>query len=204
MPGFDDWRYRLKVGSVVGLWFCSLYFLTDLVTLNRTNLASLTTPLDRLIPFWPWFAFAYLSVTPLLCLPLLVLPKRTDIQALAATLMVQIALAALVFLVFPVTGPNPAPTQAPKVFYWADAVNLSYNNFPSLHVALTATTALALRGHLGRVQGLVMLWAAAICVSTLFTWQHTLADVSGGLALAALGHWAIRPRISARLAATPG
>jgi hypothetical protein len=57
-------------------------------------------------------------------------------------------------------------------------MNLSYNNFPSLHVAFAVSAAWAYR-RLGW-----WLWAAAVALSTWLMWEHHLVDIVGGVALA--------------------
>lgn len=189
----SDLIFRAKIGSVVAVWFAVLYGGADLVMRGATDLPSVLTPWDERLPFWPSFAVLYLSVTPFLCLPLVVLPDRIGLKVLAVTLMVEIAVGALIFVTFPVadphfpSGPHPAPLR------FADMINLDLNNLPSLHVALTVTTFLAIRSSLGRAQVPVALWAALIVLSTLVTRQHDLVSVAAGVILAALGQWGIAP-----------
>ncbi len=193
MPGLRDWRFRIAVALGVGLWFGLVYFGAYAVTVGKVDLPKLQTAWDRAMPFWPGMAVAYLSVTPFLCLPLLLLPDRREVGILARTLALQIALAGMIYLLFPVAT-TPHPAQAvPVALHVAEWVNLDFNSFPSLHVALTATVAGALWHHpWGRA---IALWAGLIIVSTLLTWQHVLADVAGGLALAAFSLAMIAPMV---------
>jgi membrane-associated phospholipid phosphatase len=74
---------------------------------------------------------------------------------------------------------------------------------PSLHVALSASAALAYAPLLTtgwRISAFGL--AGAIAVSTLLTHQHVVADVVGGLALAALGMGLVYPRAQRALAGT--
>lgn len=190
-----DLIFRAKLGTVVALWFAVLYGTADLAMRGSTDLPSVLTPWDEMLPFWPSFALLYLSVTPFLCLPLLVIPDHWSLKVLAMTLMVEIVIGAITFVIFPVAdplfpaGPHPAPLR------FADIINLDLNNLPSLHVAMTATCFLAIRPHLGRALVPVSLWAALICVSTLVTRQHDLISFAAGLALGAVGHWGIAPMV---------
>ena len=189
----DELIFRARVGAVVAVWFGTFYAGADLWTRGATDLPSLQTPWDEMLPFWPGFAVLYLTVTPFLCLPLLVIPDRLGIKLLATTLMVLTAIGALIFVLFPVAGPIVPPGPHPASFRLADWINLDQNNLPSLHVALTLTTFLAMRPSLGRAQAPVAIWAALVVLSTLVTRQHDLASVAAGAILAALGHWAIAP-----------
>ncbi|NJM84435.1 MAG: hypothetical protein HC844_20095 [Tabrizicola sp.] len=187
--------FRAKIGSVVALWFAALYGAADHVMRGTPGLPSVLTRWDAMLPFWPSFALFYLSVTPFLCLPLLIVPGRPALKVLALTLMAEIALGAVIFVTFPVAPPPLPAGPHPVLLRLADLINLDLNNLPSLHVALTATTLLGLRAYLGRMLVPVTLWAALIGLSTLVTRQHDLASCAAGLVLAALGHWGIAPRI---------
>jgi hypothetical protein len=191
----SDLIFRAKIGLVVAVWFMLLYGGADLVMRGATDLPSVQTPWDERLPFWPSFALLYLSVSPFLCLPLLVLPDHVGLKVLAITLMVEIAIGALIFVTFPVADPHFPPGPHPALLRLADMVNLDLNNLPSLHVALTVTTFLAVRSSLGRAQVPVALWAALIVLSTLVTRQHDLVSVAAGMFLAALGHWGIAPMV---------
>jgi PAP2 superfamily len=191
----DELIFRAKVGSVVAAWFAVLYGGADLLMRGANDLPSVQTPWDEMLPFWPSFALVYLSVTPFLCLPLLIIPDRTALKVLAVTLMVEIALACAIFLIFPVAPPPLPPGPHPALLRFADLINLRLNNLPSLHVALTATTFLAIRASLGWAQMPIALWAALICFSTLVTRQHDLVSFAAGLTFAAVGHWGIAPLI---------
>jgi hypothetical protein len=191
----SDLIFRATVGAVVALWFGGLYGAADLLMRGSADLPSVLTSWDGMLPFWPSFALVYLSVTPFLCLPLLLIRNRQALKVLALTLMIEIAVAAAVFVLFPVAGVPVPEGPHPAMFRLADLINLERNNLPSLHVAMTITTLLALRPYLGRLHAVVALWAALICLSTLLTRQHDLASCAGGLILAAAGHWGIAPLI---------
>ena len=101
--------YRAKLGTVVAIWFFVLYGAADFVMRKTANPPSVMTDWDAFLPFWPSFAVVYLSVTLFLCLPLLVLPGRIALKVLAVTLMAEIALACMIFLIFPVASPPVPP-----------------------------------------------------------------------------------------------
>ena len=191
--GRDELIFRAKVGSVVAVWFAVLYGGADLLMRGATELPSVQTPWDEMLPFWPSFAVLYLTVTPFLCLPLLVIPDRSGIKVLALTLMVVTAIGALIFVMFPVADPLFPPGPHTAALRFADWINLDLNNLPSLHVALTVTTFLAMRSSLGRAQVPVVIWAALVIFSTLVTRQHDLVSAAAGMILAAVGHWGVAP-----------
>lgn len=190
-----DWPLRLRIAAACGAWFWLVYGVSDLVTGWRAGqeaLPSVALPMDAHVPFIPEAAWVYLSVSPALLLPVLLLDPRR-LRVLARVFAGQVALAGLAYLVLPVAPTRTPEGDLPAAMRFADLVNLTYNSAPSLHVALSATCLLALwsRGAPLRNAGLVV-WALAIAVSTLLTHQHFVVDVIAGAALAAAGLLAFR------------
>ena len=73
------------------------------------------------------------------------------------------------------------PMHVPELAYESD---IRYNCFPSLHVAQCFIAALVChRVHRG-VGAVAGAWAGLVALSTLFTKQHYVLDVVGGVALA--------------------
>ena len=182
-----DLRQRLMLGAAVGLWFWAVYAGANAYAASLTGLPDARIALDAAIPFRPGWAWVYMTVSPMLMLPLVVLPLP-NLTALAKALAAQIALAGLAYILFPV-APSAHPLgDLPAIFRLADTVNLTYNSAPSLHVALSVTCALAMtRRDRPLRSAALLLWAAAITASALLTHQHYLIDVATGLLLAALG-----------------
>ncbi|MHA6264890.1 phosphatase PAP2 family protein [Arenibacterium sp. CAU 1754] len=187
----NDRGWRMRVGAAVGLWFWVVYGGADWLTGLRAGqgaLASVEIAADAAIPFWPSAAWVYMTVTPAMILPLFVLGERSAVRALALVLAVEIALAGVVYLVWPVAPTRTPEGDLPTMIQIADLVNLTYNSVPSLHVALsmTCTMAMMAAGQWAR-NGALALWALGIAASTLVTHQHFIADVAAGAALAGVG-----------------
>jgi hypothetical protein len=72
----------------------------------------------------------------------------------------------------------------PIAFQIADSMNLTYNDCPSLHVAYGVMGAEVFRRKQPRRGWLFHLWALAIAISAWLTYQHHLADIVAGYALA--------------------
>lgn len=143
--------------------------------------------LDRAITLQPVWMLAYGSVWIFAFLPVFVVrqPALTRRAMLAA--LTVIGAAYVGFLAYPTVLPRSEPLGE-GFFAKSLEVNYSldppYNCFPSLHVAWAFVAALTCyRVHRG--VGLVALvWAAIIGVSTLYTKQHYVVDVIGGIAIA--------------------
>jgi membrane-associated phospholipid phosphatase len=155
--------------------------------LHRPELA-----LDRALPVPPAWVLIYLSylVSPLL--PFLVIGQEELIRrTVLAWLLVWIA-GFTTFLVYPTTLPRPHLDDGNGFFAWVllgvYQADPPRNCFPSLHVATPFVSAFAcFRAHRG--VGLATgVWAVLIAVSTLFTKQHYVADVIGGVLLASVAY----------------
>jgi hypothetical protein len=136
---------------------------------------------EQRVPFVPWTSLIYLTITPVLLLAPWLLRERTPMFAFA--LSVETLIATCFFLLVPQTTAwvRPAVMGWARVpFGIADALNLSYNTFPSLHVAFAVSAAWAYR----RVAW--KFWAFAVALSTWLMWEHHVADILGGVALAML------------------
>jgi membrane-associated phospholipid phosphatase len=108
----------------------------------------------------------------------------------AATLV-----AAAIFLAYPTTvlrDDDLAQNATSFMRSLLKLMDVRTNWFPSLHVALATLATRAVP--VGRWRRIAVLWAAAICLSTLTTRQHVFVDVVGGLALAG-ATWAIAARL---------
>jgi hypothetical protein len=154
---------------------------------------------EHRVPFVPALSLVYLTITPALMLAPFLLragagigTSRATVAPLALTLCVETVIACAFFLLFP----QPPAFVRPVVIGWAripfriaDTLNLDYNQFPSLHVAFACSAAVAYRRFPWKV------WAAAVAVSTWLMWEHDLADIGGGITLAAIAMTVLYPRL---------
>lgn len=140
------------------------------------------------LPFFAPLTAVYLSLNLVMGLAPWVLRGKEDFLALVKTMLAELFIGGLFFLLFPAELKFPTPSVegfwAPFLLT-ADTLNLDYNLLPSLHVAFALSVAeayAARRGLWGRV--LLRSWAWAVCASTVLTHQHHVADVAAGAALA--------------------
>lgn len=149
----------------------------------------LRTPLDRAIPLVPVMVIPYLSLIPLLIAAAVVfaLTDMRRFQAFALAVTLALLASYLVYALAQSYVIRPSPTgqgwltAAVRHVY---ALDKPYNDFPSLHTALSAIIAVSwLRIH-RRTGVIVTAWCALIIASTVLIHQHYLADIAGGLAVA--------------------
>lgn len=138
---------------------------------------------EQRVPFVPAAAIVYLTITPVLAYLLL----RHRSAAFANALCVETMLASICFVALPQTVAWTRPHVTNWAFRLADAMNLDYNQFPSLHVAFAVSVAIAY----GRKW---LPWCIAVALSTWLMWEHNVIDVAGGVALAFLVTPLVFPR----------
>jgi len=199
---------NLLLSIAFAAYFWIVYWLGDFVAARATERFHVALPFELLIPFVPWAAVVYLTVTPLLCLAPFIFRTPERLLPLFVTLCAEVTIAGAIFCILPVElsfAPQQVTSSADVFLRLARAIALTYNCVPSLHVALavSAAWAYAPAGE-WRWRILVWSWAAAIAVSTLLTHQHHLADLAGGVLLSAVGMRYVFPRVRRWLEARSG
>nr|WP_267875355.1 phosphatase PAP2 family protein [Massilia oculi] len=164
---------------------------------------SLAIALDASIPFLPWMGLPYASAGLLFTLVFFLVRSAEQLRVASRRLTLATVTACLVFVFFPARFSLARPVVADAVpatlFRWLELVDQPFNQFPSLHVAYCVIIWCALRPlcH-GVVRALLAAWLLLVAASTLFTWQHHLPDVAGGLLWGAATVLAIRPGATRR------
>lgn len=151
----------------------------------------LETPLDRAVPVVPIFAIPYVSLIPYVGLSLVVfLFVRVRVYRSAALTMIVVWLASYAFYFLlqsyvarpVITGTDPFSGMIRTIY----ASDQPYNDFPSLHTSLSTVIAIHWWRFDRRIGIPAAIWTALIVASTVLVKQHYLADVGGGLVLAAV------------------
>jgi len=146
-------------------------------------------PWDRALPLQPTWALIYGALYMfLIVLPVLVVREEAHIRRTFWAYLAVWITAYVCFVVYPTAAPRPPEVVGDGFAVWGlrflyDA-DPPYNCFPSLHVAhsfVSALTCYRLDRRLG--QG-ALACASLVGISTLFTKQHYIADVVGGIVLA--------------------
>ena len=183
-------RLHASLVLVFTLLFVVVYDGADWLSARRGPPPSPHFAFEAAIPFAPEMAWIYLSVPLMLIITAFSMRTKDELLPFFFTVTSQLLVAGFCFLVQPVS-----PTWPPRVadgpgagaFAIADALNLDYNEFPSLHVAFAATAAFILGRRFGSIGQLVVWpWFLAAAASTLLLHQHHVPSVVAGTALAAL------------------
>jgi membrane-associated phospholipid phosphatase len=201
MPRGAALRGNLVLALVFAAWFWIVYGTGNFVAGRAAERFHVALPFEAAIPFVPWAAVIYLTVTPLFCLAPFIFRTPERLLPLFVTMCVEVAVAGVVFCLFPVELSFPRhEVTGPAGFVYRLALDvvLTYNCVPSLHVALALTCAWAYTSIGGWRWGtFIWAWTAAIVASTLLTHQHHLADLAAGALLAAVAVRYVPPRVRA-------
>ncbi|HEY0593879.1 MAG TPA: phosphatase PAP2 family protein [Thermoanaerobaculia bacterium] len=145
--------------------------------------------LDRLIPLQPSWVLVYGTLYfYLIALPWLTIRQPAHIRRMVFAYLLIWITAYACFLLFPSEARRP--DVVPGDGFGARGLRFLYesdtprNCFPSLHVAHSFVSALACWRLHRRVGMAAIAAASVVAVSTLFTKQHYLLDILGGIGLA--------------------
>ena len=173
--------------AFVGVVFYAVFGATSYLATVRTAGTPIIFSWESSIPFSPSWSVIYLTVSPLLCLAPFIFQTMDDLREMGQTLILQILIAAVFFLIWPLPAPNEAFEVSGLIaipYKIADAINLSHNSFPSLHVGLSLTAAVFYSQQVQRIYGILFyVWAGLIAFSTLLMHEHYFIDVLGGIVL---------------------
>jgi membrane-associated phospholipid phosphatase len=168
-----------------------IFYSADAITAQRSRHVPPHFAWELRLPFVPAFTVVYLSIHLLLATAPALLPTRRELRALGLALCSGILAAGVGFILYPSQLAFPAPPDPgiwSPIFHFADELNGNYNLVPSLHVALSVTcVAVYARCVPGWRATCLWLWASAIAVSTLLTYQHHVIDVVTGWLLGIVG-----------------
>lgn len=176
--------------ALLGLLFMVVYHTTNALSSVRTDVQTWAFAWEQHIPFVAWFIVPYWSVDLFFVAAPFVCRDDVELRCLRNRIALSIIVAGICFVVMPLTlqfhRPEPFGPFAPLMasLYSFDK---PHNLFPSLHIALRTILAALFVSKTGGIMRIVThVWFSLIGFSTLFTWQHQLADVAGGFLLAAM------------------
>lgn len=173
------------------MWNNAVYFGSRLITTDWHHINA-EVSLDYHIPFVPWTVIFYLSCY-LFWIINYVIGVRQDreiaFRFLAADFLAK-TMCLLCFLLFPTTNTRPYVEGVDvweKAMLWVYSADAADNLFPSIHCLTSWFCYIAVRENPKISRGyraFSLLYALAVCVSTLTTKQHVIIDMIGGVFLA--------------------
>lgn len=185
--------YRVPVSMVVLLGLVPFYILIPAWWPPRIRHVP-ELGLDRVWPLVPVWAIVYGALYLfLILLPIFVVRSQDLIRrTVHAYLLIWITAYGCFFFAYPTTAPRPDLVSGEGFAVWGLRALYSadppYNCFPSLHVAHSLVSALAVSRVHRRLGMIALLCATLVALSTLFTKQHYVLDVVAGAALAGVAY----------------
>ncbi len=182
-----------------GLLFYFAYGFTNHRTLSEESLFRAYFGTELAIPLLPFMIVIYFSFNLLTGTSLFVL-NRLELRAFAWSSMICTLAAAFFFYFFPTICGFERPTLE-EVGIWRPWFEFLYsfdqpqNLVPSLHVTYSALAVYVMTPRV-RPMGRKILasWLVLLCASVLFTHQHHVLDIAGGLLLGyAVFRWGFQP-----------
>ncbi len=179
-----------RTAAALSALFLVVYGGCNWVTSRRAQVPSFYFAWERHIPFVPAMILPYMSIDLFFVAAPFVVRSDRQRRTLAARIAAAILIAGACFLLFPLRFAFERPqVNGPLglIFNNFRSLDLPFNEFPSLHIALCAilfdTYDRNLKGQLRRA---VAFWFIMIALSPLLTYQHHVIDILGGFALAIL------------------
>jgi membrane-associated phospholipid phosphatase len=186
-PGVANLRITVPLCLSFLKLFSSVYGTTSLLAALRAPHLDPAFPFEMKLPFVPSMTAVYLTVPLALLLTPFILRTWRDITPFFLTLTAETLVAGLCFLLLPLAQAYPPRIASGfwgGIFHFADALNLDYNEVPSIHVTFAVTLALVFGRRCGPVgRSLFLVWAVLVCASTLLIHEHHLLDVGAGIVL---------------------
>lgn len=183
---------RLIQLALNGALFGIAYTLTNLAAHQAHITRNVAMAWETSLPFAPWMIVPYMTSGLLFILSFLLARDRTSLMALSQRIAFATITACVIFAAWPLRFASPRPEIHAALPAWLytqlAAMDLPYNQLPSLHVAYCVifwpTLRRALNGAGARAA--LAVWLLLVAASTVFTWQHHVLDVAGGALLGAL------------------
>jgi membrane-associated phospholipid phosphatase len=169
--------------GITCLWLIA-YGGANWVTSLHGHRVEMRTKLDSAFPFTPAAAILYLSLFPMLWLSPFILTSPGQVRRFSRSLATIILISVIGFVFVPaeaIDAVTAASWPFNNLFQLADAINLTHNYFPSLHVGMAAVCAVFYCRSVRPVAAILYcFWAMLIALSTLLTRQHYVVDVVAG------------------------
>ncbi|MBY0517829.1 MAG: phosphatase PAP2 family protein [Bacteriovoracaceae bacterium] len=177
----------LWTGTWLTIVFSAIYGYTNWHADHAEKLYKFYFDWELTIPLIPWMILPYTSLNLLTAVPVFIL-NPSEMRLLGRKLAIVTFIAGAIFYFFPAPIGFIRPSHAESldfIFQIIWSLDKTSNTLPSLHITYSALTVMALWSKVNTNYKLFFfLWFSTICLAVLFTWQHHLLDIVGGVLLA--------------------
>jgi len=178
------------MSAALAVLFLAVYGSTNTLAARRAGVSSLNFAWESQIPVIPLFIIPYISSDAFFLAAPFLARSRRELAVLTRRIVFATLVAGVCFLVVPQKFAYPRPEFSGflgTLFSLFHQMDPPFNEFPSLHITYCLILAdLYLRHTRGILRMLTAIWFVLLFVSPIFTWQHHLLDIAGGVVLAAL------------------
>jgi len=175
----------LKLSLFQTALFILVYGTTNYLSQHHWYSFKLYTEWELSIPLIPWFILIYFSLNLLTILPAFLSSEKT-LYRLNKCMTFCVLVAGLIFLIFPAPS-GFVRKEVTGTFYHfyknLHAIDFNGNTFPSLHITFAYIFSKIIVEENKQFWVLFTLWFLLICMSVIFTHQHHLIDIAGGVIL---------------------
>jgi len=150
-----------------------------------------TFAVDHALPLIPFFIVFYMIGYLFVFLPCFLLREKSEFFWGVTTFIIMLSVAFLFFKYLPIYMHKTyafGDDGFSKLTYFQQTADVSYNNCPSLHVALNLFSWFVLLHRWPKIFIWLIPLPLLIIVSTLFVKQHLVIDVASGILLGILGY----------------
>ena len=174
-------------GTLLYVQFFFVYGSTNWISSERSIFFSYYFSWEQDIPFIPIFILPYLSLSLFIILPVFFIDANR-IMPWAVSHMIMTFAAGLIFLLAPSKHAMSRINDKHDFSYLFDllyTLDLPYNLFPSLHVALSTLAFLIMLPLMNRKLIIISIatWWSVMTASVIFIHQHNVSDIVGGIIL---------------------
>lgn len=185
------WKVLCGLGTV--LCVLMLYYPVSRMTAGRQH--HLLTVIDEAIPLIPWTWWIYFPGYLAGILFCLLVMKREQVvyKTCAAIIIAQLCCVA-VYMVYPSSFPRPRYDGAGltgDALRWFWSFDPPNNTFPSSHVMIAFSVALAMWREQNPYRWVQYISATGVLITIHTTKQHYVVDGAAGLGLACFCHWLV-------------
>jgi 1-acyl-sn-glycerol-3-phosphate acyltransferase/membrane-associated phospholipid phosphatase len=189
-------RLAARRSALLSVLFLAVYGGCNWITAQRTDVGVWYFDWERSLPFWPLLIVPYLSIDAFFVAAPFLCRTRRELRVYSWRITAAIVMAGVCFAAMPLRFAFDRPATDGWLGWLIGAFaafDRPFNLFPSLHITLAVILADVYRRHTaGIARGVLMTWFVLIGASTVFTYQHHVIDVAGGLILATLVFYLVR------------
>ncbi len=181
----------------LGMWIVwgTLYFAAAHVT-DQPRARTFDDAILAKLPLVPAFAAIYLGVHVFSIVPYCVIPESRHLRRYLLGNLLIVVLSSILWVTLPVRVDRPTvPAELTGFGAWLLRGVYTFdpmtNCFPSAHCSVAVYAAIGMQHASRRLFAWGIMSATLVCISTVMTKQHYVADVAAGAVLAAIAYAAI-------------